>query len=109
KLSQSLAAWMDQAALPADFARRASGNVQSQPFSPTRPLGDSLGGMLLVDGVDAPGAPLKTGASFDVTLYLHAAQPIAAGWRLFTHVTGPGRMINADHEPVEGTMPLVRL
>jgi hypothetical protein len=83
--------------------------VQSQPFSPARALGDSLGGMLIVDGADAPGAPRKTGSSFDVSLYLHAAQPIPAGWRLFTHVVGAGRMINADHEPVEGTLPLARL
>src|SRR5437764_3056707 len=45
----------------------------------------------------------SSGATFDVSLYLHAAQPIPAGWRLFTHIVGAGRMINADHDPVEGT------
>ena len=108
-LSSALAAWMDQIALPADFSRKAAGNVQGTPYSPSRPLGDSLGGMLIVDGSDAPGAPVKRGDHFDLTLYLHAAQPIPAGWRLFAHVVGPGRMINADHEPVEGTMPLARM
>ncbi|MDB4967545.1 MAG: sulfatase [Myxococcales bacterium] len=108
-LTASLAAWMDQIALPTDFARRATGNVQAQPFAPGRALGDSLGGMLIVDGVDAPGAPIKSGSAFDVSIYLHAAQPIPPGWRLFTHVVSGGRMINADHEPVEGTLPLQRM
>src|SRR5262249_17290419 len=59
RLSSTLAAWMDQIALPPDFARRAAGNVQPTPFAPARPLGDSLGGLVILDGVDAPGAPLK--------------------------------------------------
>ena len=100
---------MDEIALPPGFAHKAAGNVQTTPFAPSRPLGDSLGGFVVVDGSDGPGAPLRRGAAFDVTMYLHAAQPIPAGWRLFTHVVGPGRMLNADHEPVEGTMPLARL
>ena len=109
ELSSVLAAWMDELALPADFARKAAGNVQATPFSPSRALGDSLGGMLVVDGSDAPAAPVKRGERFDVALYLHAEQPIASGWRLFAHVIAPGHMINADHDPVEGTMPLSRL
>jgi len=109
ELSNELAAWMDEIALPPGFAKKAAGNVQTTPYSPSRPLGDSLGGMLILDGSDGPGAPLRRGDAFDFTIYLHAAQPIPAGWKLFAHVVGPGRMINADHEPVEGTMPLVRL
>jgi choline-sulfatase len=109
QLSSSLAAWMDEIALPADFAKKAAGNVQATPYAPSRALGDSLGGMLVVDGSDAPGRPVKRGDRFDFTIYLHAAQPIPPGWRMFAHVIGPGRMINADHDPVEGTMPLARL
>ena len=65
--------------------------------------------MLVIDGSDAPAAPVKRGERVALTLYLHAARPIPAGWRLFAHVVGAGRMLNADHEPVEGTMPLGRL
>ena len=100
---------MDELALPADFARKAAGNVQATPFSPRRALGDRVGDMLVVDGSDAPAAPVRRGARVDLALYLHAARPIPAGWRLFAHLVGPGRMLNADHEPVEGTMPLRRL
>jgi choline-sulfatase len=109
ELSATLAAWMDEIALPADFARKAAGNVQATPYAPSRALGDSLGGLVVVDGSDAPATPVKRGERFDLTIYLHAAQPIAPGWRLFAHVVAPGRMINADHDPVEGTMPLARL
>src|SRR5207248_5514385 len=83
---------------------------QATPYAPSRALGDTLGGMLVIDGSDAPATPVKRGEGFDFTLYLHAAQPIPAGWRLFAHVVSAGgRMINADHDPVEGTMPLSRL
>ena len=109
ELAAELAAWMDEIALPPDFARKAAGNVQTTPYAPSRALGDSLGGLVVVDGSDAPATPVKRGASIDLTLYLHATQPIPAGWRLFAHVIGPGRMLNADHDPVEGTMPLARM
>jgi arylsulfatase A-like enzyme len=108
ELAAQLAAWMDEIALPPDFARKVAGNVQTTPYAPARALGDSLGGLIVVDGSDAP-ATVKRGARFDFTLYLHAAQPIPPGWHLFAHVIGPGRMMNADHEPVEGTMPLSHL
>ncbi|HEY2748415.1 MAG TPA: hypothetical protein VGL86_27515, partial [Polyangia bacterium] len=104
-----LAAWMDEIALPAGFAKKTAGNVQSHPYAPSRPLGDSLGGFVIVDGSDGPGAPLRRGDAFDFTIYLHAAQPIPDGWKLFAHVDGPGRSINADHEPVEGTLPIARM
>ena len=109
ELSAELAAWMDEIALPPDFAKKAAGNVQATPYAPARALGDSLGGLLAVDGSDAPAAPVHRGQRVDLTLYLHAEKPIPSGWRLFAHVVAPGRMLNADHEPVEGTMPLSRL
>ncbi len=109
ELSNALAAWMDEIALPVGFGKKSAGNVQTRPFAPSRPLGDSLGGLVLIDGSDGPGAPLRRGATFDFTIYLHAAQAIPAGWKLFAHIDGPGRSINADHEPVEGTLPLAHL
>jgi arylsulfatase A-like enzyme len=108
-LRDRLAAWMDTIALPPDFARRSAGNVATRPFAPRAALGDRLGDWLTIDGVDAP-VEVAAQAPFEVVLYLHADAAIPAGWHLFTHVVGPGgRMINADHEPVEGTVPLSRL
>ncbi|HEX8950769.1 MAG TPA: sulfatase-like hydrolase/transferase, partial [Polyangia bacterium] len=109
QLAAALAAWMDEIALPPDFAKKAAGNVQATPYAPSRALGDTLGGMLVVDGSDAPTGPVRRGERVDVALYLHAQKPIAPGWRLFTHVVGPGRLLNADHEPVEGTLPVGQL
>lgn len=105
ELSRALAAWMDEIALPADFARKAAGNLQTTPFSPARALGDKIGDWLVLDGVDVHPTP----DAVAVDLYLHATAPIPKGWRLFTHVVAGGRMVNADHEPVEGTLPLARL
>jgi hypothetical protein len=83
--------------------------VQPRPFAPAHALGDVLGDLLVVDGSDAPATPVKRGGTFDVALYLHAKANIPAGWRLFTHVVAPGRMLNADHDPVSGTLPLQHL
>ena len=42
---------------------------------------------------------------------MHAPRRIPAGWRLFTHLVAraTGRFLNADHDPVEGFVPLSRM
>jgi hypothetical protein len=108
-LSTALGAWMDTLALPADFVRRVASNVQRRPFSPSQPHRDVVGDCLVLDGVDLPAGPAKAGQALDVVLYLHATQPIPSGWQLSTRVTTPGHTVNADHEPVDGLLPLSRL
>jgi arylsulfatase A-like enzyme len=108
-LSTRLAAWMDALALPPDFARRVAGNVQTRPYAPKQPLGDDLGGWLVVDGADVVTPVVQPGGTLEVDLYLHARAPVPSGWHLVTHVVGAGRMLNADHEPVENTYPLRKL
>ena len=44
-----------------------------------------------------------------IALYLRGLQRLPKGWRLFMHLSGPGGMINADHEPLEGLYPIARL
>ncbi|HWE30996.1 MAG TPA: hypothetical protein VHB97_23475, partial [Polyangia bacterium] len=109
-LSAQLAGWMDSIALPPDFARRVAGNIATTPFAPKVALGDTIGGALVLDGADLPDAPVKRGQPFEVDLYWHAKQRLEPGWRLFMHVeSSGGRMVNADHDPVENTYPLSRL
>jgi choline-sulfatase len=109
ELSSLLAAWMDLIALPPDFSRRVAGNVATTPFAPRQPLGDVLAGALVVDGVDLPAATVRPGEPLEIDLYLHAKSRLAPGWRLFMHVEGGGRMINADHDPIENLYSLSRL
>jgi arylsulfatase A-like enzyme len=104
-----LGAWMDQTALPADFRRRVEGNVSEAALPVAAPLGDSLGGWLTVEGTAAV-APARRGDSTEVTLILHGTGRVPEGWHLFTHFIAPtGRILNADHEPLEGAYPLERL
>jgi hypothetical protein len=107
-LGAELAAWMDQIALPPALAGNAAANLSERPFSPAQPRGDVFGGWLTLDGVDAP-ATVRATDSFEVKVYWHATQRPPEGWRLFTHVVAPGRMLNLDHEPAGGTLPLARL
>ena len=63
----------------------------------------------MLDGVDLPAATVRVGQPLEIDLYWHAKKRLPPGWRLFMHVEGGGRMVNADHEPVEGLYPLSRL
>jgi arylsulfatase A-like enzyme len=109
ELAHLLAAWMDQLDLPPDFQRRIAGNVAPTPFAPQIALGDLLDGWLVLDGVDVAQPTVRGGDQLEFTLYWHAKARPPAGWRLFTHVRGAGRMINADHEPLENLYPVSRL
>jgi arylsulfatase A-like enzyme len=110
ELRGALAAWMDEAALPRDFRARVEGNISpSAPLPSQRQLGDDVGGLVSVEGVDAP-ASARAGGTLELAVVLRGLGKIPEGWRLFTHVVGAdGRMINADHDPVEGLFPLSRL
>jgi arylsulfatase A-like enzyme len=110
ELTSLLGAWMDEVALPPDFEKRVRGNVSTAPFSVATPLGDTIGGLLRVEGMEVKTDRPMVGGPLEVVLYLHALGRVPEGWRLFTHLTGPqGQMINADHEPLEGTYPVSRL
>ncbi len=109
-LETRLSAWMDEIALPHDFARRVTGNVSTSPLPFAKPIGDRLGDALVVAGVDIGTPKVKAGDFAEVTLIFEAIGEVPEGWRLFTHfVSDGGRMINADHEPLEGAYPLANL
>jgi hypothetical protein len=108
-LAGLLAAWMDRAALPANFKERVAGNVTRTPISARTPLGDVIGGVLELVGVDVATPAVRPGGQAELAIVLHGLGRVPAGWRLFTHLTSGGRMINADHEPVEGLFPLARV
>jgi hypothetical protein len=76
--------------------------------APAHPLQAALGDAILVRGYDLGGDSVAAGGTLDVTTHFAAGKPLAAGWRLFFHLEGPGGYRNLDHVPVEGLMPLER-
>jgi arylsulfatase A-like enzyme len=109
-LSEALAAWMDAAALPADFKQKVEGNLSDKPLSFAAPLGDTLSDFLVLDGVDVKTPTLKAGGELEVVLVIHATKKPPDGWRFFTHVVGSDwRRLNADHDLVENLVPIARL
>jgi hypothetical protein len=55
-------------------------------------------------GVDK--TTIKAGESFELATYFHALRKSEVDWKLFIHVKGPRKFINADHVPVSGAYPI---
>ncbi len=109
-LSEALAAWMDAAALPADFKRKLEGSLSKTALPFALPLGDTLGDFLVLEGADLKTPVAHAGDQLELSLVFHVTGKPPDGWKLFTHVVGPdGRHLNADHDPVEGLIPIARL
>ena len=109
ELKRALGAVVDQIALPADFADKVAGNVSDKSLSPSKPLGDDLGGYVRLEGVDLVTPSVAQGGQAEIRLYLQGEKRLPPGWHLFTHLVGKVARINADHEPLEGLYPIARL
>ena len=105
-----LAEVADALAIPLDFGTRLKDARSTTPGTPTIVLGDTLGDLVTIRGVDVAPATLRTGESTDLTVHLDIQKPIAPGWVLFTHVVGPGgRNMNLDHAPLASLVPIEEL
>jgi arylsulfatase A-like enzyme len=115
RLRETLVAWMDETALPLHFAERVSGNVASSPFPVATRLDADIDGLLVLDGATLHTQVVRPGEAVDLEVVMHVPARMPPGWRLFTHVAAIGpqgtvqRFLNADHEPVEGFVPLSRM
>jgi arylsulfatase A-like enzyme len=115
RLREALSAWMDETALPPRFAERVSGNVGAAPFPVATRLDADVGGLLVFDGATLHTPVVRPGETLDLEVVMHVPGPMPPGWRLFTHVMATNaqgavmRFQNADHEPVEGFVPLARM
>lgn len=108
-LAQAVAAWMDQSALPRDFAARVTGNLSGGPIAARAKVGARIGGWLEVVGADPP-AGLQRGAPGELAVVLRGLRRVPPGYRLFCHLIGPGgTFLNLDHEPLSGLLPIQRL
>lgn len=110
ELRSLLAAWMDETALPPDFAKRVQGNLSKQPIAFEEKLGDTIGPALTLEGVNVETKTVRAGQPLSLALILHATGKLPEGYRLFTHVVAPnGRTINADHDLLQGLLPVHQL
>jgi arylsulfatase A-like enzyme len=109
-LAGQLAAWIDDSAVPPDFARRVAGNLTKQPLVAGTPLHARIGDYLEVVGADITTAEVASGQTAEVAVVLHALRRIPAGYHLFAHLRGSGGgFVNGDHDLLQGLMPPPRL
>jgi arylsulfatase A-like enzyme len=110
RLLTELAAVSDQLAISPDFARRVRGNISRTPMAVPIPLGDRVGSALTIAGIEQLSGFVRAGSELSLTLYLEGRGRVPSGYRLFTHFIGSnGRLLNADHDPLENAFPLSRL
>lgn len=88
--------WYDASTVPAGAADAL---LAARPPIAT-PLDADLGTSVRLLAVDAPKAA-HPGEPIEVTWTFEARGRVAAGWKLFVHVVGPGKqfLANADHAP----------
>ena len=69
-----------------------------------------LDGKVEYIGIDVSPNPAEPGKDVHLTHYWKVKSAPSDGWRLFTHVSGPGGkgFINVDHGPISGKYPVAR-
>lgn len=109
-LRERLAAWIDDSAVPRDFARRVAGNLSATPLPAPIPLGARIGDFLEVVGAELRTPAVARGETAEVAVVLRALRRVPPGYRLFAHLRPEaGGFTNADHDLLEGLLPPQRL
>ncbi len=109
-LSGRLSAWLDDSAVPADFAARVQSYVSEQAPKTAQTLTARVGQCLDVVGSELSTPSLRRGSSLQATLVFRLRCRIPAGYRLFVHLRSPGGpFVNADHDFLDGIVPAEHL
>lgn len=109
-LAARLAAWLDDSAVPENFAQRLAGNLSMTPISGTQKVGATIGDVLDVVASDAPGLVTSRGNRVELAVIYQVRQRIPAGYRLFVHLRGEsGGFLNLDHDFIDGLVPPQKL
>lgn len=109
-LRARLAAWIDDSAVPGDFARRVAGNVSMTALPFKTALGARVGEWLEIVGAEVKTPEVARGQAAEVSLVLRGLKQPPPGMRLFAHLrSDAGGFLNADHDLLQGLMPLQRL
>ncbi|HVZ72666.1 MAG TPA: sulfatase-like hydrolase/transferase [Polyangia bacterium] len=99
-------------ALPPGAAEKMARGV-TPPGAPAPPppahvVDAKIGDPIEVRGYDVAPEAAAPGSDVVITTHFAVKQRLAAGWKLFFHLEGPGGFRNLDHVPVDGLMPLER-
>lgn len=109
-LAARLAAWIDDSAVPADFARRIAGNLSAQPIAAPLPLGARIGDYLEAVGAQVITPQVGRGQTAEIAVVFRGLRRIPAGYKLFAHLRAArGGFVNGDHDLIEGLLPPQRL
>jgi hypothetical protein len=100
----------DEETPSADDMKVVRANLLSAPPSPRFPVNADLEGKVVYLGVDADPLVAEPGKEVKLTHYWKSVAPTGDGWKLFTHLNGPGKAsyTNADHGAVGGKYPVGR-
>jgi arylsulfatase A-like enzyme len=97
----------DELAIPPDFRSELMTAIGPRRALPQQPLDDLIGDYLRVRGVDVERARVAPGQSNLVRVHFQVLHAIPDGWILFCHAqASSGQMMNLDHAPLEGLVPL---
>jgi arylsulfatase A-like enzyme len=111
KLKAELLGWMEEEHVGENWHERVDPAVRrrGQPrFRPTHPRAASFGGALALQGYDLRVPTVRRGGILDVTWYFELKRTLKGPWKVFVHISGPSFQ-TADHDPVEGLLPLSHL
>src|SRR5688500_8142805 len=77
-------------------------NLLSEAPKPQFPAGSDVDGKVTYIGLDSSMNPIEPGKEVKLTHYWKVTSAPGAGWRLFTHLHGPGnsQYMNVDHGPI---------
>jgi hypothetical protein len=93
-----------------DDLTAAKQNILTTAPTPRYPVNADLDGKVVYLGLDVDPLPVEPGKDVKLTHYwkVVAPPPASEGWKIFTHVEGPGKQsyLNADHAPVQGKYPV---
>lgn len=110
ELTARLSAWMDDSAVPADFATRAAAHVTTTAPSIRESISARIGECLDIVGAEQSASALRPSETLDVTVVYRARCRLPAGYRLFFHLRSDGGpFVNADHDFLDGLVPAQNL
>ena len=83
-------------------------NLLTEAPKPQFAAGADIDGKVTYLGLDSSMNPIEPGKEVKLTHYWKVNAAPGAGWRLFTHLHGPGssNFVNVDHGPIGGKYPV---
>lgn len=110
ELTARLSAWMDDSAVPPDFATRVAGHVTTTAPPIRESVSARIGECLDIVGAEQSASALRPNETLDVTVVYRARCRLPAGYRLFFHLRSDGGpFVNADHDFLDGLVPAQNL